>query len=319
MEPGASNHFSHMRKLLFLSLMAILAISCSDVRTAQCGRHGMIDEDGWFSVQDITPEGSVGNVWLISEYGAATCYLVTGSKYAMLIDTGIGVGNLSGLVSDLTDLPLIVVNTHGHPDHVGANYQFTEVWVPEKDKDVLESMNPLNTPDLEAYVASNAGDFKYDIEKAKANIEDIKSYPANDVIFFDEGQSWDLGDKVITTLELGGHTPGSMMFLDEADDMVFSGDAMNGYLWMWLDHCLSVEEYEANLASVLPEISGFGHILGGHETRPQGMEPAQAARMLEDVRNVLAGKVTPVVTPKPMGGEGTVNVYYFDTWLLWAR
>ena len=109
------------------------------------------------------------------------------------------------------------------------------------------------------------------------------------------------------------------MFLDEADDMVFSGDAMNGYLWMWLAHCLSVEEYEANLASVLPEISGFGHILGGHETRPQGMEPAQAARMLEDVRNVLAGKVTPVVTPKPMGGEGTVNVYYFDTWLLWAR
>ena len=82
---------------------------------------------------------------------------------------------------------------------------------------------------------------------------------------------------------------------------------------------LEVEEYEANLASVLPEISGFGHILGGHETRPQGMEPAQAARMLEDVRNVLAGKVTPVVTPKPMGGEGTVNVYYFDTWLLWAR
>ena len=96
--------------------MAIQAITCSDVRTAQCGRHGMIDEEGWFSVQDITPEGSVGNVWLISEYGAATCYLVTGSKYAMLIDTGIGVGNLSGLVSDLTDLPLIVVNTHGHPD-----------------------------------------------------------------------------------------------------------------------------------------------------------------------------------------------------------
>ena len=50
-----------------------------------------MNEDGWFNVQDITPENGQGKVYMISEHAAATCYLVTGSRYAMLIDTGIGV------------------------------------------------------------------------------------------------------------------------------------------------------------------------------------------------------------------------------------
>ena len=189
----------------------------------------------------------------------------------------------------------------------------------EKDLDIMKSMDPLNSPDLEAYVASNAGDFAYDKEAVRRNIAEIKTYPDYELRLFGPGKSWDLGGKVITTLELGGHTPGSILFLDEADDMVFSGDAMNGYLWMWSDHCLSIEEYEKNLAAVVPELKNFGHIYGGHEFRPQGMESSQAETMLADLHSVLNGEVQPVPTPKPMDGEGTVNVYYFKTWLLWAK
>ncbi|MCI6493309.1 MAG: MBL fold metallo-hydrolase [Bacteroidales bacterium] len=308
-----------MKKLLFSVIASIVLFSCKGPESALCSRHGMMNEGGWFKVQDITPENGTGNVYMISEHNDATCYLVTGSKYAMLIDTGIGVGDLSDLVSSLTDLPLIVVTTHGHPDHIGGNYQFSEVWLPEKDLDVMKSMNPLNNPDLEAYVASYAKDFKYDVEAVKRNIEEIKTYPDYELRLFGPGKSWDLGGKVITTLELGGHTPGSILFLDEADDMVFSGDAMNGYLWMWSDHCLSIEEYEKNLAAVVPELKNFGHIYGGHEFRPQGMESSQAETMLADLHSVLNGEVQPVPTPKPMDGEGTVNVYYFKTWLLWAK
>ena len=308
-----------MKKILLSVIASLVLFSCKGPESALCSRHGMMNEDGWFNVQDITPENGQGKVYMISEHAAATCYLVTGSRYAMLIDTGIGVGDLSGLVESLTDLPLIVVTTHGHPDHIGGNYQFSQVWLPEKDLDIMKSMDPLNSPDLEAYVASNAGDFAYDKEAVRGNIAEIKTYPDYELRLFGPGRSWDLGGKVITTLELGGHTPGSILFLDEADDMVFSGDAMNGYLWMWLDHCLSLDEYEKNLAAVVPELKKYGHIYGGHEFRPQGMEPVQAETMLADLRSALNGEIQPVPTPKPMNGEGTVNVYYFKTWLLWAK
>ncbi len=270
-------------------------------------------------MKDITPSQSQGNIWMISEHGNATCYLVTGSKYAMLIDTGIGVGDLAGLVRGLTDLPLIVVNTHGHPDHVGANYQFTEVWFPEKDLDLLNEMNPLNNPDLEAYVESYLRDFEYDRQAAKENIERIKAYKPYKLKLFNEGKSWDLGGKVISTIELGGHTPGGTLFVDESDKILFTGDALNGYLWMWLDTCLSLEEFERNLTAVVPKISHLERMYGGHESRAEGVEIRQAETMLNDLRSALAGEVEPVVTPKPMNGEGTVNVYYFPTWLLWAK
>ncbi|MCQ2147463.1 MAG: MBL fold metallo-hydrolase [Bacteroidales bacterium] len=309
-----------MKRLIFLAIIALFALASCAPKTADCGRHGMISEqEGWFTVKDITPSQSVGNVWLISEHGDATCYLVTGTKYAMLIDTGIGVGDLSGLVRSLTDLPLIVVNTHGHPDHVGANYQFTEVWMPEKDMDIFYEMNPLNNPDLEAYVASNSKDFVYDKEAVKKNVADIKAYDPYKINMLNEGQSVDLGDKVIKTIALGGHTPGGIMFIDETDNILFSGDALNGYLWMWLDTCLSLEEFEQNLAAVLPKISHLGRIYGGHEFRAEGVEIYQAERVLKDLRSAIAGEVQPVPTPTPMNGEGTVNVYYFDTWLLWAK
>ena len=53
----------------------------------------------------------------------------------MLIDTGSGVLPLRPIIEFLTDKPVFVINTHGHPDHVGSNYEFDEVWISEKDAD----------------------------------------------------------------------------------------------------------------------------------------------------------------------------------------
>lgn len=43
-------------------------------------------------------------------------YLVLGEEKALLIDTGKGVGSLRKLIDTLTNLPVILVNTHCHPD-----------------------------------------------------------------------------------------------------------------------------------------------------------------------------------------------------------
>ncbi len=47
-------------------------------------------------------------------------WLVEGREKALLVDTGLGLGDLRGEVEALTDKPVVVVNTHGHGDHSGG-------------------------------------------------------------------------------------------------------------------------------------------------------------------------------------------------------
>ena len=57
-------------------------------------------------------------IYLLDEGREATGYLLIGEERACLIDTMNGYNDLSKVVKDLTDKPVVVVNTHGHPDHI---------------------------------------------------------------------------------------------------------------------------------------------------------------------------------------------------------
>ncbi len=59
--------------------------------------------------------------------------LVEGSQRALLIDTGMGIGTLRALVSELAVLPVIVVNSHTHPDHTCGNWQFNTIYNLDSD------------------------------------------------------------------------------------------------------------------------------------------------------------------------------------------
>ena len=50
-----------------------------------------------------------------------------------LLDTGIGIGDLKGLVEEITDKPYDVVLTHGHRDHTGGAGWFDIVYLNRKD------------------------------------------------------------------------------------------------------------------------------------------------------------------------------------------
>ena len=63
--------------------------------------------------------------------GSENMYLLEGKEKALLLDTGYGAGNLRAFVEKLTDKPVIVANTHYHPDHAAGNGEFEEAYMSE--------------------------------------------------------------------------------------------------------------------------------------------------------------------------------------------
>jgi len=79
----------------------------------------------WFKVYAVAP-----GVYAITEprqQEAVSFFLVVGTKRAVLFDSGLGVAKIGEVVARLTPLPVTVLNSHTHFDHVGGNREFTDV------------------------------------------------------------------------------------------------------------------------------------------------------------------------------------------------
>ena len=79
-------------------------------------------------INGFTVQLVADGVYAIDEFGIALMYLIIGKTQALLLDTGVGAGNVHAVVKELTDLPCLVVNSHHHYDHAGGNVWFDEVY-----------------------------------------------------------------------------------------------------------------------------------------------------------------------------------------------
>ena len=61
------------------------------------------------------------------------CYVVVGESRALLVDSCGGIGNLRACVEGITDLPVTVVLTHGHDDHLSGAYWYDEAYLSPLD------------------------------------------------------------------------------------------------------------------------------------------------------------------------------------------
>ena len=61
--------------------------------------------------------------WRIED-GMVRFYLLCGDEKAALVDTGMNVPEARTIAEGLTDLPIILINTHADPDHISGNGAF---------------------------------------------------------------------------------------------------------------------------------------------------------------------------------------------------
>ena len=78
--------------------------------------------ESWFHVYAIRP--TVFAIYEPYQYEEVISYLIVGTQKSLLIDTGMGIGNIEQVVNELSSVPLIVINTHTHHDHIGDNWRF---------------------------------------------------------------------------------------------------------------------------------------------------------------------------------------------------
>ena len=78
-----------------------------------------------------------GHVTLITGLGGEQAYLIEGGERALLVDGLSGVGSLKAFVRELTELPVTLVNTHGHVDHIGADFEYGEVRIAPEDVELM--------------------------------------------------------------------------------------------------------------------------------------------------------------------------------------
>lgn len=207
------------------------------------------------------------DLYLLDDAHNATGYLLIGEEKACLIDTMMGSQNLAELVGRYTDKPVVVINTHGHSDHIYGNVFFKKAYMNLKDLELAES-------------STKNPQFAAACEKLGVTMSEFEDIHEGDVI--------DLGGKTLKIYDLPGHTLGGIVILCPEERVLFTGDSINHYLWMQLDGCLPITEYADNLERLLFLEKEADHILHGHA---QGFDNITLMRaLLAGCRSLAAGE-----------------------------
>jgi hydroxyacylglutathione hydrolase len=186
-------------------------------------------------------------------------YLVLGKSKALLVDTGLGVGRLAAFVKTLTALPVVVVNTHGHPDHAGGNNEFRTVHAHPAEFDAIRMFGTK-----EARQNTIASMTQGAAAADTMSVDEAVRLPAAELVPVKGGHVFDLGGRTLEVIEQPGHTPGEIVVLDAAHRIVFTGDNDNSLVWLFLPNCLPLEVYGDSLKKLQSRIGEFDTLLPGH-------------------------------------------------------
>jgi glyoxylase-like metal-dependent hydrolase (beta-lactamase superfamily II) len=135
---------------------------------------------------------------------------VDGRDDALVIDPGLEPAAILEFLADRQRVPAALLNTHGHPDHIGGNAALKQAF-----------------PEAPLLIGVNEADLLTD---PMANLSalfgmPISSPPADRLLR--EGEVVDLAGIRLEVLEIPGHSPGHIVFVYRGQPcLVFGGDVL---------------------------------------------------------------------------------------------
>jgi len=206
------------------------------------------DHPEWYATRWLpggAGSGAEAGIALIAEPGHVNSFLVVGARRALLFDTGMGIRPILPVVAGLTELPLIVVNSHDHFDHRGGNHELAP-----HVADI--AVHPAGLAGHGAAPAEFHAGYRRAAERAAALFDrfaeldrqgpftltpDQHPRPLPDLTTWRipavpptralaDGETIELGDRAVTVLHTPGHSPDSLCLWDPQTRTLLSGDTV---------------------------------------------------------------------------------------------
>ena len=246
--------------------------------------------DPWFEV--YKPAVKVFAIYEPHQAEETIGYLIVGEKRALLFDTGMGISDVKKVVGELTKLPIVVLNSHTHDDHVGGNWEFDTVY--GMDTDFTLNNAKGSRADAQAEITPDQ------ICGSLPKRFDAKAYstrPWKITAYIHDGERFDLGGRTIEVITTPGHTPDAISLIDREDRLLFTGDTYYpAPIWLYRPET-DLDAYAASirrLAALAPQVK---LVLGAHNVPVA--PPSVLPRLVQAFDAVRAGQVTP--TPDSPG------------------
>jgi len=251
----------------------------------------------WFEVYQVGP----GTFALLEprHYEEVISYLILGSERAVLFDTGMGIGNIQAEVERLTGLPVVVVNSHSHYDHIGGNHGFAEVWALDEPGELARIEQGLGRAEcvrflwpgsyLELPAGFDPAGYEIRLSRVTRRLQHLDDL--------------DLGGRTLTVYHTPGHSAGSICLLDGRDGLLFSGDTFYpGMLYAHFDDS-DFGDYRQSIAYLVALLGRVSHLCPAHNEAYAPKE--QLRRVAEAFERIAAGLLRFEV-------EQGIRVYRFE-------
>ena len=240
--------------------------------------------DAWFEVYKV--RAGVFAIYEPHQAEETIAYLILGNKQAVLFDTGMGISDIRKVAGELSKLPVIVLNSHTHNDHVGGNWQFETIYAMDTDftranaKGSRDDAQREIGPGMFCGLVPKGFDRKFYVTRAWKISR-----------FLHDGAIIDLGGRTLQVLATPGHTPDAISLLDRANGLLFTGDTYYpAPIWLYrpetdLDaYVFSVKR----LAALAPQLK---LVLGAHNIPVA--KPSILPQLVTAIEAVRAAKIAP--------------------------
>ena len=241
--------------------------------------------DPWFEVYKIRP--GVFAIYEPHQLEEVISYLITGTDNALLFDTGMGISNIQAVVAGLTRLPVSVLNSHTHNDHVGDNWRFSDVY--GMDTDFTRANARGSKDDAQAELAP---DEICGALPARFDAEAYATKPFHITHWLHDGDKIDLGGRVLKVIGTPGHTPDAIALLDEKNGLLFTGDSFYlGPIYLYRPET-DLDSYVASMKKLAAMAPQLQLLLPSHNT--PAVDPRYLPKVVTAMQQVRRGEVKAV-------------------------
>ena len=253
----------------------------------------------WFQVYRVRP--GVFAFYEGHQAEEVISYLIVGKRKALLFDTGMGIAPIRPLVERLTSLPVTVLNSHTHFDHIGGNYEFHDILAMEtpftRERAAHGDSDPIMKEEVRAQNLCGNLPQGFDPNRYRAR-------PFHITATVRDGSRIELGGRTLEVIAAPGHTPDSLVLLDRVNRLLFTGDTFYvGPIWLF--------EPETDLKAYLQSTTRLASLAGsldlllpGHNT--PASSPAYLPKLRDAAQAIVYGAA------KESGREDGHRRFEFD-------